>query len=384
MHLGFDLLFLEPGRSGGRETYARELLTSLRTARAGLRVTTFVNRETAAAGPGFWTAQADRTIVLSRASAARRAAWALGEVASLPRAAATAGVDVLHSPANFGAWSGPFARVLTVHDLAHLDVPGATGAAARVGTDLLMRPAMRRAHRLLTGTEAVSSRLAALGVDPGRIDVVHHGASPVPAPRPDRAAARAAVAAGERLVALTVSTHLPHKNLPGLLDGLARVPVERRPLLLVAGSGTDSTSLLTCVEQLGLGDDVRLCGRQTPEALECLFAAADLLVTASLQEGFGLTVVEGMARGLAVAASDLAVLREVAGGDGAVWFDPEDPDDIARGLARLTSDDGLRWRLAGAGPARAAQFTWAASAARTLATYDRARASRAALDGARC
>ena len=78
MHVGLDLLFLVPGASGGRETYARELSTALRAARPDLRLTAFVNRETAAGGPGFWEQAADRTVVLRRVAAQAPVTWALG------------------------------------------------------------------------------------------------------------------------------------------------------------------------------------------------------------------------------------------------------------------------------------------------------------------
>src|SRR5688500_17623981 len=98
MHVGWDLLFLEPGASGGRDTYARELLRELRGRRPDLRITAFVNRDTASAGPGFWAELSDRAVVLPRVTPQRRIAWAAGEIVALPRAAARAGVDVLHSP----------------------------------------------------------------------------------------------------------------------------------------------------------------------------------------------------------------------------------------------------------------------------------------------
>ena len=76
VHLGLDLLFLVPGASGGRETYARELTAAMRAQRDDLRVTAFVNRETAAIGHGFWRDLADDTVVLRGASALDRRRWA--------------------------------------------------------------------------------------------------------------------------------------------------------------------------------------------------------------------------------------------------------------------------------------------------------------------
>jgi glycosyltransferase involved in cell wall biosynthesis len=370
-HLGLDLLFLVPDRSGGRETYVRELLQEVRAARPDLRITAFVNRETATRGEGSWSAEADTTVLLPRASARSRPAWAVAEIGALPRAAEGAGVDVLHSPANFGPWSGRFARVLTVHDTTHRDVPDATSRAARWGTEALMRPAMVRAHAVLTGSHTAAADIEALGVKAAKIQVAHHGVVP-PVLGLDGTATRMSLGAECRVIALVVATHLPHKNLRRLLAGLARIPAPARPLLVLAGQGTDAPELAVLSSELDIASDVRGLGVQEPQALQRLFSAADLLVTATLQEGFGLTVVEGMAHGLPVAASDLPVLREVAGQCEVAWFDPMSPDAIGGAMRRLSNDPALRARLGAAGRNHAERFSWRASAAITLGAYDRA------------
>jgi glycosyltransferase involved in cell wall biosynthesis len=373
MHLGVDLLFLVPGASGGRETYARELLRALRPLGGDLRVTAFVNRETAAAGRGFWTGDVDRTVVLPRASGSARAAWAAGELVALPRAAAAAGVDVLHSPANFAPFGGRFARVLTVHDLLHRERPELISAPVRLLTAAMLEPAARRAHRVITVSRASADAIgAALRLPPDRLVAIPNGLR-LPSRPGDAGRARASLGAGERrAVALCVATDLPHKNLPGLLAGLAAIEPGERPLLALAGQGTDTGALPGRVAALGLADDVRLLGAVSTDALEDLYAAAAALVTATLAEGFGLPVLEAMARGVPVACSDLPVLREVAG-DAAVYLDPRDPASIAAALGRaLAGDEGRRV----AGLERASHFSWRATAERTLAVYRDALAAR--------
>ena len=225
LHVGLDLLFLIPGESGGRETHVRGLLGALREARPDLRLTAFVGPEVA--GPGFWTEHADRTVVLPRASARRRLAWAAGEALGVARAAAHAGVDVLHSPANFGPAAGPFARVLTLHDLLFRLRPEHVGAAMRWGTEALVPPAARRAHRVLTVSAASRDDIVReLRVAPERVEVVPNGIEP-PARAGDAAAGRARLEAGERRVLLSVATDLPHKNLTAPRRR-ARAPRARR------------------------------------------------------------------------------------------------------------------------------------------------------------
>ncbi|HMS63109.1 MAG TPA: glycosyltransferase family 1 protein [Solirubrobacteraceae bacterium] len=372
MHVGVDLLFLVPGQSGGRETYVRELLPALRAAEPGLRLTAFAGREAAAAGEGFWTDACDRVVVLPRASALARARWAAGELLLLPRAADRAGVDVLHCPANFAPWHGRCARVLTLHDVMWRRVPDAVPAAMRAATDVLVPRGARRADRVITGAAAAKADIVAeLGVDPERIDVVPHGLGSPVVPG-DAARGRTLAGAGPgRGIVLCVATDVPHKNLGALVEIVAAIEQVRRPLLVLAGHGTDGGRLDALAAARGAGADVRTLGAVTQGDLEDLYAAATVLATPTRFEGFGLPVLEAMARGVPVLCPDLPVLREVAGDD-AAWLKPAERASAAEILRDLLADDAQRARMAAAGRERAARFTWAASARGTLESYERA------------
>ena len=245
VHLGLDLLFLVPGASGGRETYARELTSAIRQQRGDLRVTTFINRETAAIGHGFWRDLADNVVVLRGASALDRRRWALGELVMLPRAAARERVEVLHCPANFAPLHGPFARVVTLHDLIFRRLPGTVPTPLRWGTEATVPPAARRADRIITGSEAARDDIVAeLKLRREQIDVIPHGiAAPPQVPEAALARTRARLHANGRPIALSVATDVPHKNLTVLPRGLAQLPPQERPLLVFAGFGTDAGEL---------------------------------------------------------------------------------------------------------------------------------------------
>ena len=379
VHLGLDLLFLVPGASGGRETYARELTAAMREQRPDMRVTAFVNRETAVIGHGFWRDLSDDVVVLRGASAIDRRRWAAGELALLPRAAARAGVDVLFSPANFAPLHGPFARVVTLHDLIFRLLPDTVAPTLRWGTEATVPTAARRAHRVITGSLAAREDIVKeLGLDREGIEVIPHGVLAPPEISPAALArVRDRLGAGTRRIAISVATNVPHKNLGVLVKALARLDRAERPLLAFAGFGTDSGELPRLVEDLGLRDDVRILGAVPPDELEALYSIADVLITATLYEGFGLPVLEAMARGVLVACSDLPVLREVAGDD-AEWLDPHDPDSAARALrAALAGGEALEQRRE-AGRRRAAEHSWSAAAARTLGVLDAAVAARRA------
>ena len=255
--------------------------------------------------------------------------------------------------------------MLTVHDVLWRRLPEAVPAAMRLGTNVLVTAAARRADRVITVSHASAADIEReLRLPAGRVAVVPNGVTPPPAAPP----APADVGQGARPLALSVASDLPHKNLAALVDGLALVPADARPLLAFAGHGTDTGALRARAAERGVADDVRLLGAVDADRLEALYAAAALVLTATRFEGFGLPVLEAMARGVPVACSDLPVLREVAG-DAAVWLDPGDP---AEHRARHHRRARRRRAAAHGGPAQAARFSWAAAARATAEVYERA------------
>jgi glycosyltransferase involved in cell wall biosynthesis len=183
---------------------------------------------------------------------------------------------------------------------------------------------------------------------------------------------RAELGAGERPLLLTVSAKRPHKNLARLLGALALLDEAGRPLLVLPGYPTPhERELRASAAKLGVADNVRFLGWVSDQQLEDLYRAADAFVFPSLSEGFGLPVLEAMARGIPVATSDRTSLAEVAG-EAALLFDAEDERSIAAGIQRMLNEEGLAERLAAAGLAQAANFTWDAAAERTVAAYRRA------------
>jgi glycosyltransferase involved in cell wall biosynthesis len=171
---------------------------------------------------------------------------------------------------------------------------------------------------------------------------------------------------------LSVSAKRPHKNLVALLDALAAIPADTRPVLVLPGYPTwHEADLREHAGRLGVEDDVRFLGWVSADDLEGLYAMSECFVFPSLYEGFGLPVLEAMRRGVPVACSDRSSLPEVAG-DAALLFDPDDPGAIRQAMERLLGDRALAGELARLGRARAEEFSWERSARETLASYERA------------
>src|SRR5919109_1077674 len=369
MHIGLNLIFLVPREMSGLETYARELTSALVEQDRRVCVTAFVNRE-ASRDPGWRELVPTVTVpVYGR----RRAAWVRGEQLLLPKLARQARVDVVHSLASTAPSRGAFARVVTIHDVIYRIHPEAHGWRT-LAMRALIPLAARRSHRIIAPSESTRRDLIALlGVPEGKIDVVPNGVGLPPAATwAGEEDVRGAYDLGSRQLLLTVSLKRPNKNLERLLEALALIPPERRPLLILAGHATRYQQRLRArAAELGVSGDTRFFDWVSPNDLESLYRAATAFVFPSLYEGFGLPVLEAMTRGVPVACSNRGALAEVAD-DAALTFDPFEPTSIAAAIERLLGDATERERLREAGRANAARFSWSATAAKTLATYDAA------------
>jgi glycosyltransferase involved in cell wall biosynthesis len=372
MRIGLNLVFLVPGHTGGMETYARELIRALADeAPQGTELVSFVSREGAAARGEPWLERCTPVTVPVRS--ASRVGWVRGVQLHLPGLAKRAGVDLVHSLASTGPARGPFRRVVTVHDLIYKVHPEAHFGVMAAGMSVLVPLAVRRAHRVIAVSQSTARDLAEhLKVDPARIDVVPNGVGTPPGRSADVGALRARLGLADRPFVLCTSAKRPHKNLARLLDALARVPAERRPALVLTGYPTQhEEELRERAARLGVSDDVRILGWIAQDELEALYAGAAGLVFPSLYEGFGLPVLEAMARGLPVASSNRSSLPEVAG-DAALLFDPEDVGAITAAVERLVSDPEEAQRLRALGLEQAKRFSWRETARGTLASYERA------------
>ncbi len=310
-------------------------------------------------------------------SALRRAA----EQALLPLAAARRRAALIHALNHVAPLLARAPVVVTLHDTRLFETRGEADLARRLFRRVAYPLSLRRAARLVADSAWTADRVArTFGIDRARIAVIPLGVD-VSAARTapeDRARIRARVGiAGDGPAIVFVGAFLPNKNLPRLLDAFAALaarPEGRGATLVLAGGGRASGSereaaaLGARARALGIEERVRFPGYLDRGDLLGLVALASALAFPSLEEGFGMPVLEAFALGTPVLASDRGALPEVAEG-AALAVDPEDPAAIAEGLARLIRDPGLRAELVARGRRRAAEFSWARTAASTLEVY---------------
>lgn len=266
---------------------------------------------------------------------------------------------------------------VTVYDLVPFLFPQTMQLSNYLVTRFLLPPSLARAKRIMVISESVAADVRRIfGISLDRISVVTPGVRREFAARdPFEARRRISERLGidtRRPYLLTVGTVEPRKNLLTLVKALASLPraTRMRFSLLVAGApGWKTSPLYDAARSLVLEGAVRFLGFVSDDDLPWLYAGADLFLFPSFYEGFGIPVVEAMASGVPVVASDIPVMREVAGQAG-VLVAPTASVAWAKTIVDLLDDSTQRAEMRERGFAQAARYTFEQSAHRLLDVFD--------------
>lgn len=211
------------------------------------------------------------------------------------------------------------------------------------------------------------------GLSSHQIRVVPLGVDPqfgMPSDGQSRRVARARWKVDGQTALLHVGNNWFYKNLEGLIRALAILKAEgigNNSVLLKAGKKLTSAQR-ELAASLGVSERIREVGLLDSEGLQSIYWASDVLVFPSLWEGFGWPPLEAMASGTPVVCSDRGSLSEVVG-DSAVIVNPEKPEDIAEGVAKVVQNEDLRQALIMKGLERVKLFTWERAAEQTFQVY---------------
>ncbi|MCK6459309.1 MAG: glycosyltransferase family 4 protein [Planctomycetes bacterium] len=249
-----------------------------------------------------------------------------------------------------------------VHDLIPLHFPKSYPRSAWYYRTVLPRK-LEKLDRIVVRTECAAGDLVSLlNVPPQKIAIIAggfqaHSAAP--------ASATTHSEAGTERHLLYVGNHMPHKNLPRLLQAVARLKKDVRLDLVGPPNPRWTPGLRRMAQQLGVGERVAFRGAVSESQLAQSIRGAHVLVQPSLCEGFGMPMVEAMAAGTPVVCSHASSMPEVCG-DAAIYFDPLDVADMAEKIRLVLQDDGEARRLRARGPERASRFDWESAADRYL------------------
>jgi glycosyltransferase involved in cell wall biosynthesis len=289
------------------------------------------------------------------------------EQLGLPRLLRRRGAALVHATNCFLPLRRPCPGVVTIHDLAFEAWPDDFAPRTRIKYRLLAPRSARSAELIICPSAFTRDDVCErYGVDPGKVRVIPEApALPVgealshPGEAPPHARAAPYV--------LAVGDLRRKKNLGSLVRAFAQLHRERAVphRLVLAGADTGEGARLRAIAG---GAPVELTGYVSDPALDGLIRGADLLVNPSLYEGFGLVILEAMARRTPVLAARAGSLPE-AGGDAAAYFDPAEPDGLRSALAGLLADAPALDDLAARGVEWAARFSWERTALQTAAVY---------------
>ncbi|HYH59394.1 MAG TPA: glycosyltransferase family 1 protein [Thermoleophilaceae bacterium] len=335
MRVLIDTSFAARGPSG-TAVYIEHLVAALR-ARGNLEVVETRRRRRPAPG----RSRARHRVLWSGVNAVLDVMWLqVGLRARARRARA----DVIHHPLPAWMWRAPCAQVITVHDLAFEHLPEGFGRVWRLLARRRHRAAARRAGAVICVSRAAGAdAVGILGADPEKVVVAPHG--------PGQALPGDAASGGEPAHFLYVGDDEPRKRVPALLEAHRRYAAGRADALplVLAGSAAGRAN-----------GEPRIVGEPRPDAkrLRELLSGAAALVHSSADEGFGLTLAEAMAAGVAVLAVRNPGTHELCGPAALLVA----PDELAAGMARLHDERELRAELARRGRERARRFSWDESA----------------------
>ncbi|HYI16255.1 MAG TPA: glycosyltransferase family 1 protein, partial [Thermomicrobiales bacterium] len=255
-------------------------------------------------------------------------------------------------------------RVVTIHDLSFLLTPqfGEPDLVSYL-TSAVPR-AIDAATVVVTVSASVAAEVAAaFPAARGKLVAIPNGVR-----LPHSAHARRAT---DRPELLTVGTVEPRKNLNTLIQAMTIIrTTQPAARLTIAGRiGWRADEIVAQIRAAEASGIVRFVESPDEDSLEALYAEATVAISPSFYEGFGLPVLEAMARGVPVVTSDIPSLRETAGNAGC-YADPDSAESLAATILYLLDDATLRATLSSAGIARAQRFSWQETARRTRRAYE--------------
>jgi len=313
-----------------------------------------------------------KTIKVSR----NIAVYSMGEQAFLPFEMKNTGADLLHYP----SFNMPIVNfrpsVVTIHDLIYYLNPAACpNRAAYLYARVMFKLVSRVAKKIITVSEYSKKDVVAhLGVDPAKVTAIPNGVGEMFKPVKDgkrRSEVRDKYGIKGDYI-LYVGSHQPRKNLVRLIEAYSCLKNAGDCTLVLTGKvEARRAEVYSSVEKFGVKGRVHFIGEAADDDLPTLYSMARVFVFPSLFEGFGLPPLEAFACGCPVVSSNVTSLPEVVG-DAGIMVDPTDTGAIAAAIDKVLGSATLQSEMREKGLKRAALFSWAACAEKTLAVYKEA------------
>lgn len=383
MKIGLDISTVKTGSSTGVETYTQSFLKKLNALNQGRnRYYAFTTRNNLSLrDPSFRGID----FVLFPGNNERRWLRVFMQQLLIPYHSTRVGLDVVNFQNGIASLFLPCASVLHIKTLHHYHTPKSIALEQTLARRLLFGPSARCADLIIANTEYTRKDICRfLHVPADKVVVIPEGVdTDVFQPCRDGEEEHIEMVLRQNGVQkpylLFVSALWPYKNPQALVAALRWLLDNRKDLghdLVIVGG--DDVGYLARLKQLahelGLARRVRFLGHIADrKVVRCFYVGAQAFVYPSLYETFGLTVLEAMACGTPVVASNRTSLPEVVG-DAGLLVDPENVPQLGQEIYRILEDDRLRRELIERGLERARHFSWERTVVETVRVYERAAA----------
>lgn len=276
----------------------------------------------------------------------------------LPRALKKHKIDLFFSPDGYASLRSSVQQIITIHDINFehnpKDLPNILGKYLRY----FFPKFAKKADKIITVSEYSKQDIAKnYQIDPSKIDVIYNAANSnyKPLIKEEQVLVKEQFTDGADFLLFVGSLH-PRKNIQRLISAFELIHKEHPKLkLLIVGANMWSGTSLNL--SAAISSHVHFTGHLNQELLTKVMASAMVLTYVPYFEGFGIPMVEAMNCGTVVLASRATCLPEIAG-DAALYVDPLDVKDIAKGISQLIEDESLRKELSMKGLQRSTYFSW--------------------------
>jgi len=292
----------------------------------------------------------------------------------LPCAIKRKKIDLFHESSFIAPMFKKCPTVVTVHDVAYLYIPFCYTYRTRLYFEVLLTGSIRKSNVVIAVSESVKKDIVNnFSVSPDKIKVIYEGVDEMFRPIDDivETEREKKICGIKGDFILVVSGVTPRKNLIRLIRAFKLLRDGKKTnaqLVIVGEKAWWSEEIFREAESCGDEDDIIFCGYLPDKDLICLYNSAKVFVHPSLYEGFGLPILEAMACGCPVVASNVSSIPEICGG-AALLVDPENVEGLADAVHRVMNDEFLRKSLIEKGIKRARKFSWKKTAEETLAVY---------------
>lgn len=278
-------------------------------------------------------------------------------------------LDVFFSPTHYGPLYTPCPEIISILDVSYRRFPEMFKTKDKLQLALWGKYSLNHSSKIITiSNSSKDDIISEYGVNPDKIRVVHLGIKSVSSNEYPVSSMKDKYTI-EKPYILFVGTLQPRKNIARLIEALSILKNKAINLVIIGRKGWHYEEILDAPQRFGVSNRVKFLENISDEELPEFYKEAELFVLPSLYEGFGLPILEAMKYGAPVATSDISSLPE-AGGDAAIYFNPEDSSDIAKTIEKVLSDKKLRDDMIKKGYEQVKKFSWEKAAREVLDVFE--------------